>query len=483
MSGWTWRRRALLAVVVSAVLMVTGVVLVMVNTHPGAVPDQGTPGDRAVGVTQASLQAQGNPTSVVVQFHEGQVAADSAEADAPMRIGSISKVITATMAVRLVDRGQLDLDTPVVELVPWLRTADGRQDEITVRHLLNQTSGLPTWAGQVDLTEPETTVVDRVRQLAEVSLDSEPGTTFHYSNKNFALLHLVIEAATGTSYGDVLRTEVVEPLGLTETTADPGTVSGEVDLDRGEIPLFGAHLPYRVPHFPGAVADGYLVSTASDLAVLFDAVASDQGRGTSFLSERTRTAMLTPPADVAPDPYYGTTYGLGIRISPDGAVWHEGELSNVQADVGIVPTSRDGLIVITQHHGHLFAGDAPFLAGMAALVGDRAEVDDGGYRSVALWMVAVAALTLGLIAADLTRWRTLRSRGPARRLLASTVPRLALAAALTVGTFLGVGAMLGLPGPAPFGLVWSAAPDLTAIVLGSSLYLVVSAVAVLPRSG
>lgn len=482
----TTKRRLLAFLAIAATVFASGAVLVLVNTTPSTQTGGRTAAARAVATATASVEAQGSPEALVAAFDRGEVTSTASvgdetfDADTAFYIGSLSKTFTAVVAARLVDQDRIDLNERVVTYLPSFRTRSGDYQQITVRHLLNQTSGLPTWAGMTDLTRPDTSLAERVRELETVDLETRPGTTYHYCNKNFALLARVIEKVTSKSYADVLRREVLEPLQLRRTYLDPADVDGR-DVSKGNLVLFGAHLPAETEHYPAALADGYVISTARDLARFADTLATGSVDGRDYLSAKTLHQLHEPPRGVAPDPEYGTTYGLGVRVDRvhgQRALWHEGELATAHANLGVLPRSGSGLLVLTTHNGQMFAGDAPFLAGMDALTADRepAGAADSSYRATAIAMTGLAALVIAAIAIDLSRWSRILRTGRPRRAVRSALPRLLTAGALWVLVFGGFGAMLGLPGMLPIAVAWQGSTDLTAIVLTAVGYLVLSAV-------
>src|SRR5690606_1479427 len=155
--------------------------------------------------------------------------ATSTEPDAPavgpdtiFRIGSITKPLTATMLMRLVDDGLLDLDRPVREYVPWLKLMDEDAERIiTLRMLLSHTSGLPTaleYNGWRDPSGLEAYVREVLPALPPVA---PPGEIYAYSNPGFNLAGYVAEAVTGTPYAELMRQYLFEPLGMGRTTFDP----------------------------------------------------------------------------------------------------------------------------------------------------------------------------------------------------------------------------------------------------------------------
>ena len=127
---------------------------------------------------------------------------DCPDADAPFVVGSLSKSFTAVAVMQLVEQGAVDLDAPASRYAPGYDVPD----EVTVRSLLNQTSGF----GAYD-------------SLAEAA-DGELGETFgafSYANANYDLLGRVVEGASGEDYARYLDEHVLEPLGMASTTADP----------------------------------------------------------------------------------------------------------------------------------------------------------------------------------------------------------------------------------------------------------------------
>lgn len=132
----------------------------------------------------------------------------------PFIIGSTSKSFTALAVMQLVEAGKLDLNTPVQHYIPWFRVADPLASaHITVRHLLNQTSGIPSAAGLAPLTgNSDATLEQRVRELSTVVLTKPVGTTYQYSSANYAVLGLLIQSVSGQSYEDYIQQHIFAPL-------------------------------------------------------------------------------------------------------------------------------------------------------------------------------------------------------------------------------------------------------------------------------
>lgn len=134
---------------------------------------------------------------------------------------SLSKTILATAVMRLVDRGLLDLDQPVLRYLPGFALSNPDFGaRVTLRHLLSHTSGLA--AGGKDWGSPERDALERFcdDQLSRYTFIAEPGRVHLYSNTAICLAGYVLEVVTRTSYRDLVAELVFEPLRMTRSTYD-----------------------------------------------------------------------------------------------------------------------------------------------------------------------------------------------------------------------------------------------------------------------
>lgn len=225
------------------------------------------------------------------------------------RIGSITKTFVATVVLQLVDEGRLHLDDPVETWMPGV-VPNGQR--ITVRHLLNHTSGLydylytlPMPPGQEFLDNRwRTWTADELvgRALAHPPTSDQPGSTFAYSNTNYVLLGQIVEKATGRSYGREVERRIIRPLNLRGTEM-PGTsprIHGQ--HPHGYVPAGpgGELLDYTEMNPSVMGASGEMISTASDLNRFFAALLDGKLIPPHLLAD-----MKTPGVD-------GGRYGLGL---------------------------------------------------------------------------------------------------------------------------------------------------------------------------
>jgi CubicO group peptidase (beta-lactamase class C family) len=243
-------------------------------------------------------------------------------------VASITKMVTATTALRLVDRGLLRLDQPLIEILPPEHRTAAMTPAHTLHHLLSHTSGLPNYHDGADLTWTSfTSAWDRVPTyhvrrpadmlplFARLPAVAPPGQQYDYSDANFILAGLVIEAVTGRAFTDVAAEEVLRPAGMVDSAFDA--------LDDDPVRLATGYLTADTPpdtwrsnifSVPaGGMPDGGLITTAADLARLVDAL-----RAGRLLSPALLTAMTSQQTPPSPDvDHYG--YGLTLVVE-DGAV-------------------------------------------------------------------------------------------------------------------------------------------------------------------
>jgi CubicO group peptidase (beta-lactamase class C family) len=161
-------------------------------------------------------------------------------ADAQFRVASTTKLFVATVVLQLVEEGRLGLDGPVATYVPGFRHARG----VTIRQLLNHTSGIPDYTRTDQFHEGLLEHRDRVWStdellalVAAVRRDFAPGTAYLYSNTGYLLLGRVIDTVTGSTWATEIRRRILDPLRMRHTyvaSAEPlpgGVLPGYIDVD------------------------------------------------------------------------------------------------------------------------------------------------------------------------------------------------------------------------------------------------------------
>src|SRR5215203_4270275 len=169
----------------------------------------------------------------------------------PFILGSVSKSFTALAIMQLVEAGKIELDAPVQRYLTWFRVADEvASARITVRHLLNQTSGLsliPTGNRHVpDGDVRDDALERRVRDLQSERLTTPVGTTYQYSSPNYATLGLIVQSVSGQSYESYVEEHIFAPLEMRRSFASQAEARPH-GLATGYRSWFGIFLPYDMP--------------------------------------------------------------------------------------------------------------------------------------------------------------------------------------------------------------------------------------------
>ena len=278
-----------------------------------------------------------------------------ATTDSLFQIGSITKVWTATLALQLVDEGRIELDVPVRRYLPGFRVADeGVSEAVAIRHLLTHTSGID--GDHFADTGRGDDVLERyVETCADLPQVHPLGATMSYCNTGFTVLGRVLEVVTASVWDDLLRTRLVEPLGLTHTATLPEDIL-RFRAAIGHIQPPGQELApapaWGLPRTSGPA--GAICSTATEVLAfaglhLRDGLAPD---GTRLLSEESARAMRERQVEV-PTGGIGESeahWGLGWSVftwSGRTLVGHDGGTIGQAAFLRVIPDSGAAVALLT----------------------------------------------------------------------------------------------------------------------------------------
>jgi CubicO group peptidase (beta-lactamase class C family) len=179
-------------------------------------------------------------------------------------IGSISKIFTTTAVMQLVEQGKVNLDTPVVTYIPEFTMADSRYVDITVRMLLNHSSGLMGSTLGNSLLFKDTdfnTYKTLLKTLSTSRLKANPGAYSVYCNDGFTLAELLVEKVSGLTFTDYINKNITTPLGI-KNTKTPLDLFERVQLAGTYAPIYKFPLPFESLNMIGA---GGIYSTAENL--------------------------------------------------------------------------------------------------------------------------------------------------------------------------------------------------------------------------
>jgi CubicO group peptidase (beta-lactamase class C family) len=278
--------------------------------------------------------------------------------DSIFQIASITKVYTATAAMRLVEAGKLDLDSPIRAVLPEFAVADPETTQrATARHLLTHTSGI---AGDffADTGRGDDALQRYIELCADLGQDVPLGTMMSYSNTGYAVLGRMIERASGLVWDEAMRELLFRPLGLERTVTLPEDAL-RFRTAWGHVPSPGGPLEPAPTWGPARSLGpaGWVCASAEDVlrfarVFLEDGMAED---GTRLLSPESVAEMLRPQVAV-PDPWGAADHwGLGWWLHDwDGRVLygHDGGSPTGQASFLKVVPDRRVAIALLANGGH-----------------------------------------------------------------------------------------------------------------------------------
>lgn len=270
----------------------------------------------------------------------------------PFIIGSSSKSFTALAIMQLVEAGEIDLDAPVSTYLPWFRTADQiASDQITVRNLLHQDSGLPNHIGRrgfLDDDRSDMALENSIRALSTVELNQPAGQAYEYANENYDTLGLIVQTVSGKSYEDYIRSEIFAPLDMDHSAASISD-SVAIDIARGYRYWFLSPVSYDAPYPRSMTPSGFLISSAEDMAQYLIAMLNDGTYGKNQILSPHGVETLHTPDSIS-------SYGMGWLIQGEPGstrIWHNGDTSNFHSNMLLLPDQHIGIIVLVNINGFL----------------------------------------------------------------------------------------------------------------------------------
>ncbi|MED4030358.1 serine hydrolase [Priestia megaterium] len=242
------------------------------------------------------------------------------DADSTFRIGSTTKTFVATVALQLAGEKKLSLDDTIEEWLPGLIKGKGYDgNKITIRQLLNHTSGIPDFL----TSELKTKLLGNPsenytpEQLIARALELKPVTGWSYSSTNTVIVGLIIQKVTGETYAEQIKKRIIEPLALKETFLPGSSMDIPKKNARGYLNTGDKLVDITVLNPSFANAGGEMISTGEDLTTFFGALL-----GGKLLTPEMQKEMMTSTVDSPIG-----KYGLGIHVTklPDGTeVWGHG---------------------------------------------------------------------------------------------------------------------------------------------------------------
>jgi D-alanyl-D-alanine carboxypeptidase len=266
-------------------------------------------------------------------------------------IGSVTKTFTAVLILKLVEEGHLSLDDPLAKWFPNYPNAE----TITVRHLLNHSSGIPEFLERPDVLmksiipwtywEPQ----ELIDIAAEGKSYFAPGSDWHYSNSNYLLLGLIAERITGKTAAELLREKLIDPLNLGNTyfvpyEQAPASLVRGFDRDLTHLPGLLVVNKDDTSWATAAFTSGALASTADDVGVFYESLFDGALISPTAMKEMTTFIDASNPGFSEQN-----GYGLGLmRLKDNGQelIGHVGEFMGSTA-IAMYAPDKGYIIVVT----------------------------------------------------------------------------------------------------------------------------------------
>jgi CubicO group peptidase (beta-lactamase class C family)/D-alanyl-D-alanine dipeptidase len=275
-----------------------------------------------------------------------------ATADTIYRVGSVSKLFTDIALMKLVEKGDIDLDAPITTYLPDFKPTNRFDKPITLRMMLSHRSGMvrePPVGSYFDPTSP--TLEAMVRSLHPTELVYEPGAKIKYSNAAIATAGYVLEKTQKEPFAKYLKRTVLEPMGLKRSSFEP---TDEVRKDLANAVMWTyIGRTFEAPTFElGMAPAGSMYSTAPELgrflSILF---AKGKGQGGQILKPETLEKMYEPQYGKPDDK---TGFGIGFYLTElDGkrVIGHGGAVYGFATELAALPADKLGVVVIASKDG------------------------------------------------------------------------------------------------------------------------------------
>lgn len=346
---------------------------------------------------------QGNKVVHLRGFGKANPAGQQVSPQTPFILGSISKSFTSLAMMQLVEQGKVSLYTPVKHYISWFNVGNSPEtSKITVRNLLNQTSGIPTYAGGKALAgDGIETLEQLVQELSTIPLTTPVGKTFHYSEANAIVLALIIQIVSGQSFEQFLQDHIFAPLQMKHSFVDQNEAERH-GLAQGYRWWFGLPIAVTLPYPKVALGASFIISSAEDMAhYLVAQLNGGMYAQTSILSNNGIAELHRPAAPVGTGDWYAMGWVLGTR-NGESVIWHGGDTANYHADVVFVPERQLGIVILDNVNNALIQAEelgriGRIAAGVTRIALGSQPTDDVLSANRFYWIFDVLALLFLLL--------------------------------------------------------------------------------------
>jgi len=266
-------------------------------------------------------------------------------------LASCSKSFTALAVLLLWHDGRIDLDRSFQHYVPEFKLDDtGIAADITVRQLLNQTSGLPgTFSEPVAYHQGPDAMEKLIAAMQNVGIRHTPGSVFEYTNLNYALLGALVERVSGQPFEDYVNNNIFLPLGMENTTLRPEIAAKSERADGHQL-FLGKVITRNIPVYRSMTPAGWVMSSAADMCIWLE-MSLNLGKvdGRQIIPAPVVALMQQTAVNITKEGE-AAGYGMGwfTDVLADGApvLWHGGDTPNFLAEMIMLPEQGLGIIML-----------------------------------------------------------------------------------------------------------------------------------------
>jgi putative pyoverdin transport system ATP-binding/permease protein len=315
-------------------------------------------------------------------------------------LGSTSKAFTGLAILQLHDKKMLSLSDPVRKYIPWLKMIyQEKEVNLKIEQFLYQTSGVPFRSiADIPVASDKDALENTVKTLVGDQLDYFPGKQFSYATINYDVLGLIIEAVTGFSFEEYVKTSLLKPLGLYNTYLFRNEARHH-GMAKGYKICFGNLYEYNAPVYRGNTPAGYFITNAYDLARWLK-IQMNQEEIPDF-----NQALIT--VSHQPDRKIDSSYAAGWFVTHDNKdqgengirIYHGGENPNFSSFITFIPEEKLGVAVLINIRSS-YSEDIPL--GILDILAGREPRNPWGDENMEVDNQAVVIIIVSLVLIFLT---------------------------------------------------------------------------------